>query len=92
MGDISMKVRDGFLLKEIAGEYVLVPVGENLVDFSAMAVLNETGAFLWKLMDDETTREELLKAVLEEYDINAEVAGQDIDEFLETMKRHDLLV
>lgn len=87
-----MRVKDGFLLKEIAGEYVLVPVGENLVDFSAMAVLNETGAFLWKQMLNETTKEKLLEAVLAEYDIEAEVAGKDIDDFLKLMKEHDLLV
>lgn len=87
-----MRVKDGFLLKEIAGEYVLVPVGENLVDFSAMAVLNETGAFLWKQMLNETTKEKLLEAVLAEYDIEAEVAGKDIDDFLKLMKEYDLLV
>ena len=86
-----MKVKEGFLLKEIAGDYVLVPVGENLVDFSAMVVLNETGAFLWRLMESKITKEGLLKAILKEYDITNAVAQQDIDEFLKTMRKHDLL-
>lgn len=88
---MKVKVKEGFLLKEIAGEHVLVPVGENLVDFSAMVVLNETGAFLWNLMSKEVTKEELLNEVLAEYDTSAETAAQDIDEFLDMMKKHDLL-
>ena len=45
-----MKIREGFILKEIAGSYVVVPVGDDLVDFSLMITINETGAFLWNCL------------------------------------------
>lgn len=43
-----MKINDGFSLRKVADSYVIIPVGDNLVDFSAMITINETGAFLWK--------------------------------------------
>ena len=47
-----MKIKEGFILKEIAGSYVVVPVGDDLVDFSLMITTNETGAFLFNLISE----------------------------------------
>ena len=77
-----MKTRDGFILKEVAGSPVVMPTGEALVDFNMMLTLNETGAFLWERLRNGTTKEELLDAILSEYDIDEEIAKADIDEFL----------
>lgn len=86
-----MKIKEGFILKDIAGESIVVPVGENLVDFGAMIVLNETGVFLWKLLQQESNEAQLLQAVLKEYDIDERVAKQDICDFLNSLKENKLL-
>lgn len=80
-----MKINPGFVLKDIAGSFVVVPVGDNLVDFSAMITLNETGAFLWKLLADDVSVHELADAMCKEYDISKEEALADVKEFTDTL-------
>ena len=87
-----MKVKDGFILKEVAGSYVIVPIGDNLVDFSAMITTNETGAFLWELLKTDKTVEELLKEILKEYDVDEETAQADILEFTKILNENKVLV
>ncbi len=86
-----MKLKEGFLLKEIAGSWVVVPVGEQVVDFQMMITLNETGAFLWENLKNEKSKEELLDALLSEYDVEKSVAETDIDEFLKILSEKELL-
>lgn len=80
-----MKLRDGFMLKEVAGSYIVVPVGENLVDFSAMITVNETGAFLWELLQKGCEMDELVQRMTAEYDIAADIAKRDIESFLQIL-------
>lgn len=80
-----MKIKDGFILKEMAGSWVVVPVGENMVNFQMMMTLNESGAFLWNQLAEEKTEEELVSALLEEYDTDAETAAADVKEFLQAL-------
>lgn len=87
-----MRIKNGFVLKEIAGVNVVVPIASQMVSFKAIISLNESGAFLWKQLESEKTEEELLKAFLSEYDIDETTASADIAEFLSNMKKADLLV
>ena len=86
-----MKIKEGFMLKNIAGANVVVPVGSNTVSFKSVITLNESGAFLWKRLENETTPEDVIKAMLVEYDVDEATAKADIDEFIELLKRADLL-
>ena len=52
-----MKVKDGFIVKKVVDDYVVVPVGDNFVDFSSIINLNETGAFLWKCLENDVTED-----------------------------------
>lgn len=87
-----MKIKEGFVLKEIAGVNVVVPIASQMVSFKAIISLNESGAFLWKQLENEKDEAELLKAFLSEYDIDEQTAKTDIAEFLENMKKADLIV
>ncbi len=86
-----MKISKEFALREIAGNYIVIPVGENAVDFKAMITLNETGAFLWKQLQEEKTHRELLDAMLEEYDVDKGTANTDIEKFIEKLKTAGIL-
>lgn len=81
-----MKINDGFDLKQVADSYVIVPVGENIVDFSAMITINETGAFLWNLLLEETDIDALADKVCSEYAIERDVALADVEEFIAVLK------
>ena len=84
-----MKIKDGYLLKEIAGNYVVVPVGN--VDFDGMISLNDAGVFIWKQLEKETNFESLLSAFLNEYEIDEATAKSDLNAFLMKMRDSGLL-
>ena len=87
-----MKIKEGFILREIAGSFVVVPVGQNLVDFSSMITLNETGAFLWNALSEETSEEQLCHKLLSEYEgVSKEEALGDIRDFVKILNEKNIL-
>lgn len=86
-----MKIKEGYLLREVAGNHVVVPTGKATLDFSGVITLNGAGAFLWKLVSGEATEQELLSSLLEEYEIDEATAQVDLCEFLAKLKEADLL-
>ena len=86
-----MKIKEDFLLRKVADCYVVVPVGKATVDFNGMMDLTETGAFLWEKLENDTTKEELLKAMLDEYEVTEDIAKNDIDNFITKLKDGNLL-
>ncbi len=86
-----MKVKSGFMLREIAGQAVVVPLGERVVEFNGIITLSESGAFLWNKMENEVSENELVGHIINEYDIDPETARKDIEEFIESMKLRNLI-
>ena len=84
-----MRIKGSFLLREVAGQHVVIPTGD--MDLNAMITLNETGAFLWKLMEDETSEAVLTAALLTEYDVDEATAQKAVAAFVQTLKEHDFL-
>ena len=82
-----MKINNNFILKEIADSYMVVPVGNELIDLNAMITLNESGAFLWKLLLNDSTVYELVTAMLKEYDIDINTATEDIREVVANLRK-----
>ena len=76
-----------FLLRQAAGLTVIVPVGHAAVDFPGMISVNETGAFLWQLLECEQTDQSLAAALAEEYQVTQEQALKDVGAFLEQLER-----
>ncbi len=87
-----MKIKEGFILREIAGSYIVVAVGDAVKSFNGVISLNQTGAFLWKALADGGDENTLLKALLDEYDVEEELAKRDIALFLAKLKSANLLV
>lgn len=77
-----MKIKDGFILREVAGNTIVVPVGDAAADFNGMISLNETGAFLWKLLLNDVEPKFLLAEMMKEYDVDEEQAKKDIEDCL----------
>jgi len=86
-----MKLKEGFMLKKILDDYIVVPTGNNIVDFAVAVSLNETGAFLWNQLVDEKSVEELAQALAAEYDVSADEVMQDVVEFVEMLKTNNFL-
>ncbi len=81
-----MKIKEGYMLREVAGSFVVIPLGETAIDFNGMITLNEVGAFLWKKLEIGCTKEDLLEAVLEEYEVAREKALEGVEDFLEKVR------
>lgn len=86
-----MKIKDGFVLKAIAGTYMVVPLGTQVAQFGSIIKLTETGAFLWEKLSSGIDKDELLKALTDEYDVDTATASADIDKFINKLKDADLL-
>lgn len=86
-----MKVRDQFVLRSIAGEHLLIPVGEAAISVKGLIALSESGALLYGKLRDGCTEEDLLAALRGEYDVSQEEARQDVRAFLEQMRRLNML-
>ena len=82
-----MKLKENLLLRQVAGSWVVVAVGAACVDFNGMLTLNETGAILWKALETGTDRSGLVEALTSEYEVTAEEAGADVDEFLAVLRQ-----
>ena len=85
-----MKIKEGYILRNVAGSFVVVPIGEATLEFNGMMNLNETGAFLFEKMIDGISRDDLIKALTDEYDVDDETAAGDVDAFIEKVKEQDL--
>ena len=87
-----MKLKEGFVLRQIGDSYVAVAIGLQTLDFKDMIRMNEVGAFLWEQLSVDCTKEQLVAAVTKEYDIDTDTATADIESFLASLKEADLLV
>ena len=86
----TMKLKDGFLLREIAGRIVAVPVGDSL-NLNLMISLNSTGRFLWERLKTGASAQELKDALMEAYDVSREQAQTDVDMFIEKLMENGFL-
>lgn len=86
-----MRISDQFILRQIAGEYIIIPTGQTTLKFNGMITVNEQGAFLWEALKEEITEEALVEAVLAEYDTDRQTARADVAEFLEVLRQKRIL-
>ena len=75
-----------FILRDIAGEHILVPVGSAAARLNGIVTLNDSGCFVWKRLVSGATAEELVGAVMGEYDVDRETAAADIAAFAAAMR------
>ena len=85
-----MKLKDGFFMRQIAGQTVVLP-GGDVLDLNMMITLNETGAFLWERLNEETSVEALVTALLGEYDVDEKTAQQAVEAFVQKLNDHGFL-
>lgn len=86
-----MRVEKEFVLREIAGDYIIIPTGKTVLEFNGLVTVNEVGVLLWKMLQEEVTLEDLVQGVLAEYDIDEETARADIQEFLDKLTENNIL-
>ena len=86
-----MKIKDGYVLRQVAGNSIVIAVGDEALNFNRIITINGAGTFLWEKLINGADKDTLLRAMLSEYDIDEATASADIDEFLLKLKNADLL-
>lgn len=86
-----MKLKYEFTVREIMGDYIMVPLGEGALAVSGMGTTNEVGAFICEKLTDDRSYDELLGCILDEFDVEEAVAKADLDEFLGRLRTLNLI-
>ena len=81
-----MKLKEGFILRSVAGNNVVIPTGKRTLDLNGMITLNETGAFIWRQLEQDADEEQIVAAILESYDVEPERAAKCVKTFLEKLR------
>ena len=85
-----MKLKEGFLLRQVAGQTVVLPSGSEL-DLNMMITLNGTAAFLWERLTEETDEQALVDALLAEYDVDEATARRCVAAFVQKLESNGFL-
>ena len=87
-----MKIKQGFVAREIAGEYILIPVGETAMQVRGMISLSESGYLIYQKLQQDCEKADLIQAVLNEYEVERSVADADVEAFLVQLRQLNLLI
>lgn len=86
-----MKLNGTFTLREVAGEILVIPVGKTALTLNGMIILNPVSKVIWESLEKGAEYEEILEAVTDAFDVSEQEARTDLDEFLEELRKQDLL-
>ncbi len=86
-----MKIKDGFVVRKIANQYMAVPVGARAKELHGMIGLNETAAFLWERLKEDKTEEALAELLFNEYEISESDALETVRRFCKTLQEEGVL-
>lgn len=88
-----MKIKEGFILRTICGEHVVVGEGLTQVNFNKMLSLNESAAYLWKqVQGKEFSKEDMVQFLLDQYEVSPEQAAADVDKLLSIWMNEGVVV
>ena len=86
-----MRTEKNMILREIAGEYILIPTGSLALKYTGVFAVSELGVSVWKLLEADKTYEQIITDLLEEYEVDRETLERDVREFLDTLREKELL-
>lgn len=87
-----MRIDPGFILREVAGEFILIPTGEAARNLSGLIALNSTGKFLVDLLKNDISQENLVTEMLNTYDVDKKTAEEDIIYFTSLLRENKMLI
>lgn len=87
-----MKIKDGFVVERVGSQYLAVAVGDRADEFNALVRMNETGAFIFGLLEKKDLDEAaIVAAMLDEYEVSEALAEKDVRAFVEKLRKAGLL-
>ncbi|HPE94907.1 MAG TPA: PqqD family protein [Bacillota bacterium] len=86
-----MKIKKDFIIRRIMDDVILVPVGNTETKFNGLITTNEVGGFIWEQLTASKTNDEIIKKLLDGYEVDEKTAKRDLDEFLETLRKNGII-
>ena len=86
-----MKLNGSFTLREVAGEFLVIPIGATALELNGMIILNPVSKVIWECLEKGATEDSVLEAVLDAFEVEAEEAKADIEEFLRQLRENNLI-
>lgn len=87
----DMKIKDNFVLRNVADEYIVMPTGDNIAKFEGAVALNEVSAFVFEKLANPMSKEDLVEALVNEYEVDFETAAKDIDALISKFEEWGLV-
>ena len=87
----DMKAKPGFVLRNVVDEYILMPTGDNIGKFNGTILLNEVSALVWEKLQNPVSKDDLLTAILDEFEVEKAVASADLDVLLNTLRGYGVI-
>ena len=87
-----MRIKKGFVLREVAGQIMVIATGEASKDFHGMIKLNATGKVIWLGLQEDLSQEEIANRLQEQFDVESEKAIEDTRAFIKQMEEMGFLV
>ncbi|MBR3494223.1 MAG: PqqD family protein [Clostridia bacterium] len=86
-----MKIKPGYMLRKVVDIHVIIGIGDENYAPNQIMSLNETGAFLWRILEDGAERDQLVERLVSEYDVDTHTAEADVDAFLSSLREKALI-
>lgn len=86
-----MKRKDSYILRQVGGKYVIMPTGDKAFELSGIIKISDTGALLWETLAEDVSMQQLISALMSEYDVDEKTAADDINEFISQLTKADLI-
>lgn len=86
-----MKIKNNSILKNIAGEYVILPLNSYAVSLDVILKTNEVGAFIYNALKNDLTYDELFKLVYDEFEVDTKTLDKDLQDFITSLRKKGLL-
>ncbi len=86
-----MKIKDGYILKEVAGAKIVIATGTQKMNFNGVMTFNSVGADVFNMLDGTNTVEDIAKKIADDYGVPYERVKTDVENLIKKMKEHNLI-
>lgn len=86
-----MKIKDGFILKDVAGSKIVIATGSAKLNFNGVITFNDVGAEVFKMLDGTHTVEEIISHIAADYGVSEDIVKTDVEKLIEKMRNHKLI-
>lgn len=86
-----MKIKDGFILKDVAGSKIVIATGKERMDFNGVITFNSVGAEIFTMLDGTNSLEEIISHITAEYGVSKDTVKADVERLIEKMRKYNLI-